>query len=154
MASLPRAHYESAYEPGCSIGVLSEQLAQRCRKLIASDIVPELVERSTLRLQTLPHVAVELRAIPEQWPEGCFDLIVLSEIAYYFDASDLEHIMTLLSASTAPGAHVIAVHWRGSTDYPLSGDGAHLIIGCTPGLSHIVHHLERDFVLDVWERDL
>jgi hypothetical protein len=153
MACLPRAHYESAYEPGCSIGVLTEQLSHRCHELIATDIVPEVVERATHRLRTMPHVDVELRAIPEEWPAGCFDLVVLSEIAYYFDASDLEHVISLVVESTEPGAHIIAVHWRGTTDYPLSGDGAHLIIGCTPGLSHLVHHLEQEFVLDVWERE-
>ena len=30
VASLPRSRYRSAYEPGCSIGVLTELLATRC----------------------------------------------------------------------------------------------------------------------------
>jgi hypothetical protein len=44
------------------------------------------------------------------------------------------------------------VHWRGTTNYPLSGDGAHGIIDAAPGLEQVVHHVEKDFLLDVWER--
>jgi trans-aconitate methyltransferase len=153
MASLPRTHYESAYEPGCSIGVLTEQLAHRCDKLTATDIVPEVVERARRRLLGMASVQVELGAIPEQWPDGRFDLVVLSEIAYYFDVSDLEYVMSRVVGSTIPGAHIVAVHWRGTTDYPLSGDKAHLLIGSTPGLGHLISHREKDFVLDVWERE-
>jgi trans-aconitate methyltransferase len=152
MACLPQASYESAYEPGCSIGILTEQLALRCANLTATDIVPDVVERARKRLNRMPHVGVELHAIPDEWPEGHFDLVVLSEIAYYFDASDLKRVMSRVIGSTTPGAHIIAVHWRGTTDYPLSADEAHSIIGCTPGLTPLIHHLEQEFVLDVWER--
>ena len=30
MAALPEPHYRSAFEPGCSIGVLTDLLAPRC----------------------------------------------------------------------------------------------------------------------------
>jgi trans-aconitate methyltransferase len=68
MASLPRARYESAYEPGCSNGALTEQLAQRCTQLVATDIVPEVVDRARRRLRHMPHVQVDLRSIPSEWP--------------------------------------------------------------------------------------
>jgi SAM-dependent methyltransferase len=152
MASLPRPRYRSVFEPGCSIGVLSEMLAARCDRLLATDIVPAALDRARNRVGDLRHVVVEQRAIPEDWPEELFDLVVLSEIAYYFDASDLAHIITLAMRSTAKGAHVLGVHWRGITDYPLSGDRVHLIITATTGLEQVVHHVEPDFVLDVWER--
>ena len=48
--------------------------------------------------------------------------------------------------------NVLGVHWRGITDYPLSGDKAHEVIGATPALEQVVHHVETDFVLHVWER--
>ena len=50
------------------------------------------------------------------------------------------------------GAHVVGVHWRGETNYPLTGDQAHEMIARTPGLAAVVHHREEEFVLDVWER--
>jgi Nodulation protein S (NodS) len=152
MASLPRRHYGSVFEPGCSIGVLTEMLATRCDHLLATDVVPAALDRGRSRLAGLRHVTLEQRAIPEEWPEAIFDLIVLSEIAYYFDASDLARITTLVLRSTGIGSQVVGVHWRGITDYPLSGDKAHRVIAATPGLEQVVHHVETEFVLDVWER--
>ena len=71
---------------------------------------------------------VEVRAIPEQWPTGPFDLVVLSEIAYYFDVGELNEIIAQVLATTTEGATVVGVHWRGTTNYPLTGDEAHAVI--------------------------
>ena len=152
VASLPRSRYCSAYEPGCSIGILSELLAPRCDRLLCSDIIPCALEKAEMRLRGAPHVRIRESAIPHQWPPGLFDLIVLSEIAYYFDVTDLRRVMACVMDTTTLGAHVVAVHWRGETNYPLSGDRSHRIMGETPSLAAVVHHVEEQFVLDVWER--
>ena len=152
LASLPRPRYGSAFEPGCSIGVLTGMLAARCDHLLATDVVPAALVRARNRLASQRHVTLEQQAIPEDWPEAMFDLIVLSEIAYYFDASDLARVIALVVKSTGTGAQVLGVHWRGATDYPLSGDSVHEIIAATPELAPVVHHVETDFILDVWER--
>jgi hypothetical protein len=152
VASLPRPRYLNAFEPGCSIGVLTEQLAPRCARLVATDFIPSAVRVAQQRVAHAPHVEVELRAIPGEWPAGPFDLIVLSEIAYYFDRHDLARVLSHTVDSTKEGAHVVGVHWRGITDYPLSGDGAHHLIDACRQLDRIVHHVESEFVLDVWER--
>jgi trans-aconitate methyltransferase len=81
VASLPRPRYGSVFEPGCSIGVLTELLAARSDRLLATDLVPAALDRARNRLAALPHVTVEARAIPDEWPEAMFDLVVLSEIA-------------------------------------------------------------------------
>ncbi len=152
VASLPRPRYLSAYEPGCSIGVLTELLAPRCERLLSSDIIPSVLQRAEARLRRTAHVWVQERSIPDQWPQGPFDLVVLSEIAYYFDATDLGSVIACMMDSTVRGAHVVAVHWRGETDYPLTGDRSHQIIAETPSLFKVVHHSEEEFVLDIWER--
>jgi hypothetical protein len=152
VASLPEPRYRSAFEPGCSLGVLSARLAERCERLLATDIVPSVVDRAARRLEEFPHVTAQLRAIPEEWPEGPFDLVVLSEIAYYFDRPTLEVIVDRILATTGPEATVIAVHWRGPTDYPLSGDQAHAVLGACPAFEAAVHHDDEEFVLDVWRR--
>jgi SAM-dependent methyltransferase len=152
VASLPRARYRSAYEPGCSVGVLSERLADRCDRLLSSDIIPSALRRAETRLREAFHVRVEERSIPDQWPPGPFDLVVLSEIAYYFDVTDLGCVVACVMDSTTRGAHVVGVHWRGETDYPLTGERSHRIIADTAGLVTVVHHIEEDFVLDIWER--
>jgi predicted TPR repeat methyltransferase len=152
IASLPRLRYASAFEPGCSIGVLSEMLAARCDRLLAADLVGHALESARERLRGYRHVRVEERAIPDQWPNESFDLIVLSEVAYYFDEAALREVLDAVARSSAQGAHLVAVHWRGETDYPLTGDQAHALIAHTPGLRSVVHHEEQQFLLDVWEQ--
>jgi methylase of polypeptide subunit release factors len=80
--SLPRERYRNAFEPGCSIGVLSELLASRCERLLATDIVSSALEQAEQRLSKYENVVVESRAIPGSWPDEVFDLVVLSEVAY------------------------------------------------------------------------
>jgi hypothetical protein len=152
MSSLPKPLYANAFEPGCSIGVLTEYLAPRCFRLLAVDMMGEPLTLATDRLESYSHVRIEERTIPDQWPDEIFDLVVLSEVAYYFDVETLTRITNLVVASTVVGAHVMGVHWRGRTNYPLTGESAHSIIDRSAKLSLIVHHLEEDFVLDVWER--
>jgi predicted TPR repeat methyltransferase len=152
VASLPKDRYANAFEPGCSIGVLTEHLAPRCHRLLAADMMGEPLILAADRLDAYPNVQVEVRTIPDEWPDEIFDLVVLSEVAYYFDVETLSRITELVVASTVVGAHVVGVHWRGRTDYPLTGDGAHAVIDQQAKLALIVHHVEDDFVLDVWER--
>jgi Nodulation protein S (NodS) len=152
VAALPRGRYHNAFEPGCSIGVLTEQLALRCDRLLSTDIIGDALSTAAARLSECNNVVVEARSIPEDWPQETFDLIVLSEIAYYFDGEGLERVLRAVVMSTDPGAHVIGVHWRGATDYPQSGDDVHERIELCPELRRVVHHLETDFRLDVWER--
>jgi hypothetical protein len=152
LASLPRSRYRSGFEPGCSVGVLTELLAPRCDHLLSSDIIPSALRRAESRLRRRSNVCFEERSIPDQWPPGPFDLVVLSEIAYYFDRTDLGSVMARVIDSTGPRAHVVGVHWLGETDYPLSGELTHQIIAEIPGLATVVHHRDEEFVLDVWER--
>ena len=150
--TLTKERYRSAFEPGCSIGVLSELLASRCDRLLVTDIIPSALAQATHRLEQYENVVVERRAIPESWPNDTFDLVVLSEIAYYFDVETLRDIVSLVVRSAERGTHVLGVHWRGGTDYPLTGDRAHEVINANINLRRVVHRLEKEFVIDLWER--
>ena len=152
VASLREPRYSSAFEPGCSVGVLTSLLADRCDRLLATDIVPNTLTHARKRLAALEHVTFDEAAIPESWPNGTFDLVVLSEIAYYFDAKTLKEVVGRLVGSTSGGATVVAVHWRGDTNYPLTGERTHRIIGSNRALLSTAHHLDSEFVLDVWRR--
>src|SRR5262249_41079860 len=80
VALLPRQRYTTAFEPGCSIGVLTTQLATRCDRLLACDAIPDAVASAQARTSRLRGVRVERRVVPREWPPHTFDLIVLSEI--------------------------------------------------------------------------
>ena len=50
LALLPHPRYRHAFEPGCSVGVLTEQLAGRCDHVTATDIVPAALDATHRRL--------------------------------------------------------------------------------------------------------
>ncbi len=115
--------YASALEVGCSIGVLTERLAERCEQLLAIDVSERALARARERV---PSVTFERREIPEQWPDGAFDLIVCSEVLYYLDPPALEQAAAQIERTLVPGGSLLAVHWRHPTErYPLLGDEVH-----------------------------
>lgn len=118
--------YSSAFEPGCSIGVLTRALARYCRRLEAVDISPTAVFRARERCKDLPNVHIQWGALPEAIPDREFDLVVFSEIGYYFERPELERITQELCEKLIPGGTLIAAHWLGtSSDHLLSGDQVH-----------------------------
>lgn len=66
LASLPHERFAVAFEPGCSNGELTVQLAARCDRLIAWDIVDDALERTRSRTADLPGVEVRRGALPHE----------------------------------------------------------------------------------------
>ena len=129
VAALDGRRFASALEVGCSIGTLTERLAPSCDHLLAVDVAPTAVERARERLAGLDGVIVERRSLPEEMPEGSFDLIVCSEVLYYWDRGLLRSGWRTLREALAPGGSLLAVHWRGPVrHYPLGGDAVHAAI--------------------------
>lgn len=153
LAMLPAPRYRAAFEPACSIGILTAQLARRCERILACDRVAAAVRAATERTTGLPHVTIEERALPAGWPDGSFDLIVFSEFLYYFSDYDLDQILSSAVASLTPGGTLMAVHWRHPVnEHPRSGDEVHAILRRRPGLSQLASHSEQDFLADVYLR--
>ncbi len=125
LAALPRAHYTSALEVGCSIGVLTAALAPRCTALLATDVAEAALEKARARNAGHPHVRFACHRFPDPLPRAGFDLVLLSEVLYYLDRPALVTAAEQVRALVVPGAHVLLVHWLGPTpDYPLTGDEA------------------------------
>jgi SAM-dependent methyltransferase len=153
LALLPAERYRSAFEPGCSIGVLTELLAPRCDALLSCDVAATAVQAAVQRTKHLPQVRVEQRDIASQWPAGRFDLVVFSEILYYLGDHDLEQLLDRAAAALQPDGTLLAVHWRHPVaDYPRSGDDVHRVLGTRPGLARLVRHAEPDFLAEVYLR--
>lgn len=126
VAALTRARYRRVFEPGCSIGALTERLAEFADEVVACDPSASAVARAVERLGVRPGVTVEVGSIPQWWPEGTFDLLVFSELGYYWDLRELDSLVERLQTVLRPGAHVVAVHWLGeSPDHLLSGEQVH-----------------------------
>ncbi|MEO8875700.1 MAG: SAM-dependent methyltransferase [Polyangiaceae bacterium] len=152
IASLPRSHYQRAFEPGCSIGVLTKLLAKVSGELIAYEMIPRAACSARAGTAKLGHVHVEEKSIPDQWPQGELDLIVLSEIVYYLDEDRVGRLIGRIDDSLAPNGHVVAVHYRGVTDYPLTGDRAHELLATSSCLRRVARYEEELFHVDVFER--
>ena len=126
LAHLPRSRYNSGFEIGCSIGVLTMQLAQRCKRLLSVDVSEAALSAARERCAALSNVRLQSMQYPDQQPHGVFDLIVLSEVAYYWARPDFERAMERLAMHHAPEGHLVLVHWTPFVaDYPLTGDEVH-----------------------------
>ncbi|WP_270354241.1 bifunctional PIG-L family deacetylase/class I SAM-dependent methyltransferase [Microbacterium testaceum] len=153
LAALPRRHYRAVFEAGCSTGALTAALAARADRVLAVDLSEAALARARLRLAAQAHVELRRALLPQQWPQGAFDLIVLSEVAYYWGAADLERGLAAAVAALDPDGHVVACHWRHPVaEYPLTGDEVHAALAAVPGLARLVRHVEDDFVLEVYGR--
>lgn len=153
MKALTLDRYAHAFEPGCSIGELTALLAPRCDRLLATDVSPTAVEKACRRCAGYDNVRVEcgdLRTVALDTP---LDLIVLSELAYYFEAEQLEVIAHRLAAALGAGGTLLAVHWLGeSVDHVLHGDEAHGILLRSLPLQHVAAKRHEGFRLDLWMR--
>ncbi len=153
VALLPRERYDAAFEPGCSVGVLTAMLAPRCDSLLACDAVPDAVASARARTTGLAGVRVERRAVPGEWPPRSFDLIVFSELLYYFDDADLGQVLRLGIGALRPGGHVLAVHWRHpAPDHPRSGDEVHQRLADDTRLARLARYRDPDFTAEVYAR--
>jgi len=151
LAMLPRERYDAAFEPGCSIGVMTEQLALRCDRLLSCDVAAAAVNATAARTAGQPGVRVEQRVLPEDWPRGDFDLIVFSEFLYYFGGPDLQRVLDLAQTALRPGGTLIAVHWRHPVpEYPRSGDNVHEVLAGQSWLSRLAEHYEPDFIAEAY----
>jgi SAM-dependent methyltransferase len=153
VAALGDARCGRVLELGCSIGVLTQQLLPRCDELVAVDASPTAIERARDRLGAADGLTLATAVIPEELPAGPWDVIVASEVLYYFAREPLEALLDRLEADLRPGGRLLAVHWRPATlTYPLLGDDVHAILRERPGL-HPVHDETTDhYRLDLLER--
>ena len=135
LAALPDRRFRAGLEVGCSIGVLTRQLAPRCDTLLALDVAEAALAQARARC---PDVRFERRVIPSEWPVGRFDLIVFSEMLYYLDAAAIRATAGKAMAALQPGGSILMVHYLGGTDYPSTGDeaadGFMAAAGLTPAL--------------------
>jgi predicted TPR repeat methyltransferase len=152
LAVLGELTFRRALEAGASIGVFTEMLAERCDELLAVDVSERAVAAARQRLSGLGNVRVERRTLPEQMPDGPFDLIVASEVLYYFPREEMLTVMRGFERELAPGGILLAVHWRRKTEtYPLQGDEVHELLVEHSRLLNKETVVEANYRLDVFE---
>ena len=150
VGSLTRARFRRAFEPGCATGLISAELAQRCDEVVAWDVAPAAVARTQARVAGHRQVHVEQRGVPDDWPGGRFDLVVLSEVGYY--CADLARLADRVAGCLTDDGALVACHWRHPAPmHPHTAEQVHAALGA--GRRLVVDHVEDDFLLQVWSRD-
>ena len=153
LASLPRERFDRALELGCANGELTADLADRCTQVVAVDGADSALRLARDRLQTATGVVLEQRYLPDDWPEGVFDLVIVSEIAYYWSPDALADAIARIDASLTSDGVIVLCHWRHPmADAAISAGLVHAAFDAATGWARAVHHGEEDFVLDVHVR--
>ncbi|MBW3096407.1 SAM-dependent methyltransferase [Pseudohoeflea coraliihabitans] len=125
LAALSGRRFDLGIEIGCSVGVLSEALAERCSQFVAVDLNPRAVELASSRLSRFPHASVRCAEVPAEWPAGAYDLIVLSEILYFLSEEEIAALAGRVTNDLKPGGLCVVVVWLGDTGAgQLSGGAA------------------------------
>ena len=154
---IPNDVYENVFEIGCSNGVLSEMLIPRSKRLLAVDASDIAVKNAKLRLAKFPFVTVQEMTIPEKFPDEKFNLILLSEVGYFLNESDLIIARDKMIAALLPKGHLILVHWTPYVEeFPLTGDYVHEkfreCAGDRQPLIHISEKVESQYRMDLYEK--
>ncbi|MDF3313495.1 class I SAM-dependent methyltransferase [Rhodococcus sp. T2V] len=156
LAALPRPRYRRAFEPGCSIGILTAALAHRCDEVVATDVATRALDLARARLDAdgvLGRVELHQASLLDPWPPGRFDLIVLSEVLYYLDDDGLATTIARAVAALEAEGTLIGVHWRHPVpEYPQSGGAVQDAIATGTGLVPVAAYCDADFRLDVYTR--
>lgn len=155
LASLPKARYARGVEIGCSVGVLSQRLAARCDTLVGVDLSEPGLEAARLRNATNANTTFVLRKLPDTVPEGTFDLIVFSEVLYFFSTRDLARVAAWVCTALRPGGDVVLVNYLGSLGgYPMTGTGARaaFIAGIAPVARLVTDLPRKEYRIDVLHR--
>ncbi|WP_329318255.1 MULTISPECIES: SAM-dependent methyltransferase [unclassified Streptomyces] len=152
VAVLPRLRYLRAFEPGCSVGVLTELLAARCDRLLSTDRIASAVDAARRRTANVKHVTVRRMTVPEEWPEEPFDLVVLSELLYYFDPSTRTQLLKQSVESLEEGGHLVTVHWNHPVaEHTCTGRDIADHLGTVAALKRLARYDDPDFTLTVHE---
>jgi len=155
IAVLDDRRYAHALEVGCAHGVLTARLAPLCDALLAVDISAAAIAKARKRLADIPHVALEKMAFPREAPTSAdVDLIVLSEVVYYWSDADIALAASRIDEMLASNGRIILVHWTGDTDYPQTGDAAVAKLWSALANACSIEIAERtdDYRLDLWTR--
>jgi SAM-dependent methyltransferase len=145
--------YKRAFEPGCSIGILTARLASICEHIDAFDISPTAVRQARQHCADLSNVRVNCGSLPKDIPVGTFDVVILSEIGYYFDRQELFQVGSDLAGRLEHSGVLLAVHWLGhSADHLLDGDSVHEILSHLGGLTLEYSERHIAFRIDRWIR--
>lgn len=124
LTALEERHFRSGLEVGCSVGVLSRMLAARCGRFLGIDVIEAPLAAARTRCADRPRARFQRMHVPQEWPAGRFDLIVLSEVLYFLCPGDIDRCAALVWSGLDTEGFVLLVNWLGQSDDPTTGEQA------------------------------
>ena len=153
LAALPRQRYAHALEIGCAIGVLTHELGGRCDDLLAIEPVDDALAAARRRNAASPWIRFASLFVPGQWPDGAFDLVVLSEVIDALGEADVVALADKVTASLLPGGDMILVHWVGKKrGRPSEDEASDRFIAAAENLMILRQDRNADYRLDLLRR--
>jgi SAM-dependent methyltransferase len=152
---LPHASYQAGFEIGGSIGVLTEKLAQHCQSLLSVDVSNIAQDQAKQRCRHLSNIDFQLMSVPQEFPNQYFDLVILSEVGYYWSWEDLRKAQRLILEHLQLNGHLLLVHWIvDARELPLTGEEVHdSFLKLVPNhLKHLKSLKEEKYRLDLFEK--
>lgn len=160
LASLPRQSYRHALEVGCGAGECTALLAARCVSVHAIDLSVTALARCSdlLARSAINNVKASNMRVPQSWPNdlsACFDLVVVSEVAYYLQDTELSLFFERGFDSLAPGGDWLMCHYLPPFhDRKQDTPAMHQSVAALPGLSPVLSHRDELFQLDIWRKSM
>jgi len=154
LAALGRERYDRVLDLGCSTGVLTTDLAGRADAVVGIDASARALDIAKngggQAISWIHGVA------PDVLDDiaGPFDLVVLSEVAYFLRPFDLWLTLAALLERLTPGGELLLVNWRHPTKHiPSDGPTAHAQVRSACGWWMTSSHVDPDFLLDAYVFD-
>jgi len=150
--ALPKVQFKNAFEIACAIGVITEKLAPKCDRLLSVDCSELGLAEARKRCSHLPQVRFEQMQIPQQFPTEKFDLILFSEVGFFFTMPDLLETKQKIIDALLPGGYLLMVHFRSKAgDYFIQdGETVHntFVENSASSLKHLGDPRKNFFILD------
>ncbi len=140
-------------EVGCSVGELTAALSERSDLVVGVD-VSETALAAAARRCAGRSVRLERLRVPGQWPEGSFDVVVMSEIGYFLTGRELAETLWQACSSLTDDGALLLVHWRHEVEgWPLDGADVHGAAGRVAAehdLTLATRVVDDDVLLDLY----
>jgi SAM-dependent methyltransferase len=94
-------------------------------EMISLDINDRALDRARTRCADRSNVRFELADATKTFPEGPFDLIVLSEVGYYWSDADLSLARARIASTGSRGTLALVHYLPKVDDYLRDGDAVH-----------------------------
>jgi cyclopropane fatty-acyl-phospholipid synthase-like methyltransferase len=132
-------------------------MAPQATELLAIDVSEAAIEQAHERMRGIPHVHLETRTLPAEFPDGPFDLIVASDVLYYLTVDELGTCLRLIEERLAPGGALVAVHYIPRVGTLLNGNELHDFLAEHTTMTHTLEERVelgqgRPYRVDRYER--